>query len=150
MGAAPDPGAMADWPGIIAANVAPYMNATVQIVDPQTSVITTPYDPATDTGGDSTPLVIRQGPAFIQKIRRPLRVPGPNEWSSTHEFSITMALDNTVPLVSKGMQIIVLDGGREKDLEALTYIVTMSADSSWAPLSTYMCIAEIVSKGATP
>lgn len=136
---APTPG---DWSGTIAAKALPFMNATVRIVDPK-STTTTPYDPVSDTGGTRAPTLIREGPARIQKIRRPLGISAPDQWSSSHQIRIQMPLDNTVPLVGKGMQLIVLDGGNEKDLEELLYVVTMSVNSSWAALATYEATAEI-------
>jgi hypothetical protein len=119
------------------------MNATVRVESPNTATPDVPYDPAADTGGSTTPTVIRRGPARIQKIRRPLNVNAPNEWSSAHQIRVQMPLDTSVPFVPKGAHVVVEDGGREPDLEALTYIVTMSVNSSWAALTTYECIAEI-------
>jgi hypothetical protein len=141
MPALPTPGTVKDWSAIITTKALPFMNATVQVVKPNPP---TPYDPVTDTGGDAVPTIIRTGPARIQKIRRPLNIAAPKEWSTSHQIRVQMPLDNTVPLVTKGMQIIVLNGGKETDLEQLVYEVTMSVNSSWAALSTYEAIAEIV------
>jgi hypothetical protein len=147
MGAAPDPGAIGDFPGDIAAIATQFMNATVRVEMPNTNQVTVPFDPIGDTGGTSVPTVIRRGPARVQKIRRPLNIAAPNEWSSSHQIRVQMALDNTVPLVPKGAIIVVEDGGRETDLQELTYVVTMSVNSSWAALTTYEAVAEIVSRG---
>lgn len=143
MGAAPDDGAAYTFSDDIAAVALTFMNATVRVEMPNSSTPDVPYDATADTGGSSTPTVLRRGPARIQKIRRPLNVNAPNEWSSAHQIRVQMALDNTVPFVPKGAHVVVEDGGREHNLEALTYIVTMSVNSSWAALTTYECIAEI-------
>lgn len=145
MPALPAPGTVKDWSALITAKAVPFMNARVQIINPNSSVVTE-YDPLTDTGGESVPTVIREGRARVQKIRRPLNVNAPNEWSSSHQIRVQMELDNTVPLVSKGMQIVVLDGGKETDLEQLVYVITMSVNSSWAALTTYEAVAEIVQR----
>lgn len=143
MGAAPDDGAAPTFSDDIAAVARTFMNATVRVEIPNASAPDAPYDPLADTGGSSTPTVIRRGPARVQKIRRPLNVNAPTEWSSAHQIRVQMELDNSVPFVPKGAHLVVEDGGREIDLEVLTYIVTMSVNSSWAALTTYECIAEI-------
>jgi hypothetical protein len=143
MGAAPDDAAPYTFSDDIAAVAVTFMNATVRVQIPNSGSPDVPYDATADTGGSSTPTLIRRGPARIQKIRRPLNVNAPSEWSSAHQIRVQMPLDNTIPLVPKGAQIIVEDGGREKDLESLVYVVTMSVNSSWAALTTYECIAEI-------
>lgn len=144
MGAAPDDGVLGDFSDAIAAVATQFMNATVRVEIPNSATPDAPYDPTADTGGSSAPTVIRRGPARVQKIRRPLNVNAPTEWSSAHQIRVQMPLDNSIPFVPKGAHIVVEDGGRDKTLEALTYIVTMSVNSSWAALTTYECIAEIV------
>lgn len=143
MGAMPDDGARDDFSAAIGAIAQTFMNATVRVQTPNSATPDAPYDATADTGGSTTPTVIRSGPARIQKIRRPLNVNAPNEWSSAHQIRVQMALDPSVPFVPKGSQVVVVDGGNDKTLEALTYIVTMSVNSSWAALTTYECIAEI-------
>lgn len=143
MGAAPDDGARDDFSTAIGTIAQTFMNATVRVEAPNTATPDAPYDAMADTGGSTTPTVLRRGPARIQKIRRPLNVNAPNEWSSAHQIRVQMPLDNTIPFVPKGSHVVVEDGGNDKALEALTYIVTMSVNSSWAALTTYECIAEI-------
>ena len=78
-----------NWASLITNVMAPFFDkaATIQIIDPESS-ITTPYDPVTDTGGVTTPVVIWSGKAILQRVRRPATGSNQSGWTATQNFTI--------------------------------------------------------------
>lgn len=130
-----------NWSQIIADVATEFMNCVINIVDPNQSV-TTPYDPATGEGGESTPLVLYTGvPARAQHIRAPYNVPSAVDWNSYRHYRFQVKLEDVPGLVSKGMQIEVTGAGRDASILDLTYTIEASTNSSHAAVRTFETVA---------
>lgn len=143
--ALPAPSAgIGDWSATISEVVKSegFYNGYIQIVDPN-SGSATPYDVDTDTGGTTTPILIREGAARITKVRRPKQINGTAKSVTASGYRFQMELDPLAPFISEGMIVVVTDGGKEPQLTQLTYVVLASLNESWAALTTIETIAEL-------
>lgn len=108
----------------------PWMNGTVQIVDPNSENQT--WDPFTNeyTGGGST--VLWQGPARIQHLKADSTpVVGYSE-IGIRGIRFQIPMDSELGFIRKGLQVIVIDGGSDPELEQLSYVITSAINSSYA------------------
>lgn len=138
-----------DWSQVIADKLAPMFNATIQIVNPNTASHT-PWDPDTDAGGVDAPTVVWEGLARITKVRFPKQVPTPTEMAGASRFRFQLPRDPNRPFIPAGYQIFVVDGGKEPQLEQLTYVIIMTLNDSWAPITTIETEAEITAGATAP
>lgn len=130
-----------NWSQIIADVAEEFMNCVINIVDPKTETTTT-YNPKTGTGGVSTPTNLYSDvPARAQHIRAPYNVPSAVDWNSYRHYRFQVKLEDVPGLVSKGMQIVVTSGGRDKSLYNLVCTIEASTNSSHAAVRTFETVA---------
>jgi hypothetical protein len=111
-----------------------WMNASIQIVDPNTGDSVWNEFTNTETGGE--PTVIWQGPARIQHLK--------SDTSSLVGFSdvgirgirLQIPLDPAAGFIRKGLQVIVVDGGNDYELEQLSFVISSAINSSYAWIRT--------------
>lgn len=140
------PSPLGDWSAVVGAVLAPFFNAQIQIVNPNSASVTD-YDPDTDTGDTIAPVLICTSPARITKVRFPKEAQTPVSTTGVSRFRFQLPRDPTRPFIPAGWQVIVTDGGKETQLEQVTYTVLMSLNDSWAPITTIECQAEITGNG---
>lgn len=111
-----------------------WMNGYIQIIDSNTDEQT--WNPVTNeyTGGSST--VLWSGPARIQHLKNESMPDIGFSQTSIRGVRFQVPNDESLPFVRKGLQIIVIDGGSDKYLEDLSYVVTSAINSSYAWLRT--------------
>ena len=136
--------AQGSWSEQIAAAAEQFMNAAIEIYDPQTQVVTTPYDAVTGLGGESTPVVLWSGKARVQHLRQPQEVTTAAEWTAYRSYRFQVPLDEVSGLIDKGMRIRVTDAGRDPSLSQMTYTIEASTNSSHAAVRTFETTAENV------
>ena len=112
----------------------PWMNGSIQIVDPNVENAT--WDPWTNeyTGGSST--VLWSGPARIQHLKTEMLPEAGFSQVSIRGIRVQIPLGGEAPFIRKGLQIIVTDGGNDVELEQLQFVVTSAINSSYAWLRT--------------
>lgn len=111
-----------------------WMNATIQIVDPNLEDIVWDEWTNTETGGE--PTVLWSGPARIQHLKsESIPVTGFSQ-ISIRGIRVQIPLEPATGFIRKGLQIIVTDGGNDYELEQLQFIITSAINSSYAWLRT--------------
>ena len=118
----------------MASTVELWMNATIQIVDPNVGeAVWNPYT-NTETGGE--PTVIWQGKARIQHLNSYTNpVVGYSELG-IRGIRLQIPLDPAAGFIRKGLQIIVTDGGNDYELEQLQFTIMSAVNSSYAWIRT--------------
>lgn len=112
----------------------PWMNGTIQIIDPD--LADQQWDEWTNTYTGSSATVLWSGPARIQHLggeRGPLV--GYAD-SSIRGIRFQIPIDGYAGFIRKGLQVIVTDGGNDVELEQLQFVVTSAVNSSYAWLRT--------------
>jgi hypothetical protein len=111
-----------------------WMNATIQIVDPNTADAVWSEWTNTETGG--APTVLWQGPARIQHLKyESSPVAGYSE-AGIRGIRLQIPLDPSAGFIRKGLQVIVMDGGNDYELEQLQFTITSAINSSYAWVRT--------------
>jgi hypothetical protein len=121
----------------------PWMNATIQIVDP--NVGESDWDPFTNTETGGEPSVIWQGPARIQHLAVAAQLEVGYDATSVRRIRLQLPMDPELGFVRKGLQVIVIDGGSDTELEQLQFIVTGAVNSSYAWNRTIECEVDLKS-----
>jgi hypothetical protein len=112
----------------------PWMNGSIQIIDPDVENST--WDPWTNqyTGGTST--VLWSGPARIQHLKNETLPDVGFSQVSIRGIRVQIPLGGEAPFIRKGLQIIVTDGGNDVELEQLQFVISSAINSSYAWLRT--------------
>jgi len=120
-----------------------WMNATVQIVDPNTAEAE--WNPFTNeyTGGE--PTVLWQGPARIQHLSQESLPEVGYSQVSIRGIRLQVPMDPELDFVRKGLQVVVVDGGSDVELEQLQFVVTSAINSSYAWVRTIECEVDVKS-----
>lgn len=121
----------------------PWMNGTIQIVDP--NIGEQEWDAFTNEYATSTTEVLWQGPARIQHLSSETM---PNVGMSqigVRGIRLQVPMDAELGFVRKGLQVIVIDGGSDPELEQLQFLVTSSINSSYAWGKTIECEVDVKS-----
>lgn len=127
----------------MASTMLSWMNATIQIIDP--NVNEQEWDPFTNTytGGNAT--VLWQGPARIQHLSsESLPEVGYNQ-VGIRGIRLQVPMDPELGFVRKGLQVVVTDGGSDVELEQLQFVVTSAINSSYAWVRTIECEVDVKS-----
>lgn len=137
--ALPSPNAVDDWSSAIREGAVAFMNGQVRVVrdsDPA------PYDPVTDTGGETTEiLVLAQRRARIQHISKPTETANSGAWETKQRFTVQVELLPGDAEVLKGHRVEVVDGGENPHLVGKSLQVLKAAGSSFLPVLSIDCVA---------
>lgn len=120
-----------------------WMNATVQIVDPNTGDAI--WDPFTNTETGGEPTVLWQGPARIQHLKSETLPDVGFSQTSIRGIRVQIPLDPELGFIRKGLQVIVMDGGSDPQLEQLQFVITSAINSSYAWIRTLECEVDVKS-----
>jgi hypothetical protein len=121
----------------------PWMNATIQIVDP--NIAESNWDPFTNTETGGEPTVIWQGKARIQQLTRFTPAEVGYDSTTNRKIRLQVPMDPALGFIRKGLQVIVLDGGSDIELEQLQFVVMASINSSYAWNRTIECEVDLKS-----
>jgi hypothetical protein len=123
-----------------------WMNATIQIIDPNTGDAN--WDPFTNTETGSEPTALWQGKVRIQSLRSSNATSTPEVAYSqigVRGMRVQMPIDAEIGFIRKGLQIVVIDGGNDPELEQLQFIIESAINSSYAWNRTIECKVDIKS-----
>jgi hypothetical protein len=120
-----------------------WMNATIQIVDPNTE--DAEWDPFTNEYVGGTQTVLWQGPARIQHLTSETLPEVGYSQVSIRGIRVQVPLDPELGFVRKGLQVVVIDGGSDSELEQLQFVVTSAINSSYAWIRTIECEVDLKS-----
>ena len=120
-----------------------WMNATINIVDPNVENQVWNASTNTYTGGDET--VLWSGSARIQPLGASQNPETDYAFSSSgiRRVRIQVNIDPGRDFIRKGLRVRVTDGGQDSDLEKLDFVVTDAINSSYAWLRTIECEADV-------
>jgi len=111
-----------------------WQSGIVQIIDPKLAEGI--FDPFLNEDGDGAPGVLWQGTARVQPMRAPLNVQTENRHTDLIGVRVQIPLSVNIGTIHKGLQVIVVDGGEDPELENFQYIVQGSMGSSMAWVRT--------------
>jgi hypothetical protein len=120
-----------------------WMNATIQIIDPNTGDAN--WDPFTNTETNGQPTVLWQGQARIQTLTRSNMVEVGYSETGIRGIRIQVPIGDDLGFVRKGLQVVVIDGGSDVELEKLQFVVTSAINSSYAWNRTIECDVDVKS-----
>ena len=123
--------------------VLPWMNATIQIVDPDVGDVE--WDVVTNTQVGGTKTVIWSGAARVQHLKPSNIVDSSFGQTDIRGIRIQIPFDDELGLLRKGLQVIVTDGGSDPVLEQLGFVIKSSVNSSYAWGRTIECDVDMKS-----
>jgi hypothetical protein len=139
-----------DWPAVIENIAKRYRRAIISVFNPS-DVLDTRYNPLADTGGKSTMVaVIENRAARIVPISVPREFEGKQEWATKEFFHVQIELLGADPLLTKGLILRVVDGGKDATLEQYAFTVISAVNSSDAALRTIKCVSGMIPVAALP
>ncbi len=121
----------------------PWMNGTIQIVDP--NIGEQEWNEFTNEYATNTSEVLWQGPARIQHLSSETMPYVGMSQISVRGIRLQVPMDAELGFVRKGLQVIVIDGGSDPELEQLQFVVTSSINSSYAWGKTIECEVDVKS-----
>jgi hypothetical protein len=123
--------------------VARWYNATVQIIDP--NLEDQSWDPETNAYSGNSAVVIYSGSARIQPIGTD-RTPAVDfAQAGVRGIRVQVPYDASVPLIRKGLQVKVTNGGQDVVLETLQFVVSSAINSSYGWNRTIECDVDVKS-----
>jgi hypothetical protein len=129
------------------ATVARWYNATVQIVDPDLGE--QEWDPVTNEYTGNSENVLWSGKARVQPLRQS-RGATPNlnvMQGGIESIRVQVPYDADLPLIRKGLQVRVLDGGEDEVLSSVQFVVRSAVNSSYGWNRTIECDADVRNPG---
>ena len=121
--------------------VAHWYNAEVEIIDPKNRALSGEWDPVTNDYEDVPDEVLWTGPARIQ----PIGLTGARLTNmavmqgSIKNIRVQVLYDEELPLIRKGLEIRIVDGGQDQVLNDLRMIVNSAINSSYGWNRTIEC-----------
>lgn len=123
--------------------VARWYNAEVRIYDPNLRDIQ--WDPVTNEISNNPEVLIWQGKARIQPVRAPLSPSIGIAEGSIQGIRVQVPYDADLELIRKGLQVRVINGGEDKVLEELEFVVMSAINSSYGWNRTIECDVDVKS-----
>ena len=101
------------------------------------------YDPVTGTYGDEEEgeLLIDSRIGRAQNLRSPLDYNDGNGWQTKLDYRIQFDMREDDPSITKGM-VVTVSGGRDPELEKMTFHVGFATNSTHMAVRTVMCSTE--------
>ena len=123
--------------------VARWYNATVEIIDPNLGEQT--WDPVTNTYSGDSDVVLWFGSARVQPIGAD-RMPDLTVMQGgIRGIRVQVPYDADLPLIRKGLQVKVTNGGEDHVLESLQFVVSSAVNSSYGWNRTIECDVDVKS-----
>ena len=123
--------------------VARWYNAEIEIIDPNLREQT--WNMATNSYGASTESVVYSGKARVQPISSSQDPDITIGQAGIRAVRIQVPYDAALPLVRKGFQVRVTDGGEDAVLETIKFVVKSGINSSYGWNRTIECEADVKS-----
>lgn len=120
-----------------------WYNAEVQIVDPNLEDLD--WNPVTNTYSGNPEIVLWSGKARIQPVREASTPDLGIMEGSIHSIRVQVPYDETLPLIRKGLQVRVTNGGEDAVLEELEFTVRSAINSSYGWNRTIECDVSVKS-----
>lgn len=127
------------------ATMLPWMNGIIQIVDP--NIGEQEWNAFTNEYSADTAEVLWQGPARIQHLRTSSAPYVGMSEIGIRGIRIQMPMDVELGFVRKGLQVVVIDGGSDPELEQLSYVINSAINSSYAWSKTIEAEVDVKSVG---
>jgi hypothetical protein len=130
--------------------VARWYNAEIEIVDP--GLREQIWDEFTNEYFGSSESLIWSGPARVQPLSRAETLPDLDIMQgSSRRIRIQVPYDSSMPLIRKGLEIRITNGGEDLVLEEIIIIVRSAINSSYGWNRTIECDADVKSdSGISP
>ena len=137
----PAPYAEDDWAAEITEDARTQFNGVVTIRMPSAEGA---YNPTTDvtTPGAAGAVLIQSRPARIQHIGAPRQNDSTEGWSTEQGIRVQFEILAGDPVIPKGAEVHVEDGGRDAQLESYVFQVAKALNSSHAALRTVLASTE--------
>ena len=120
-----------------------WYNAEVEIIDPNLRDQT--WDMATNEFTNEPKAVVWSGKARVQPIRQ-ASMPELNVLQGgVQGVRVQVPYDPSLPLIRKGLQLRVTDGGQDAVLETLVFVVRSAINSSYGWNRTIECDVDVKS-----
>lgn len=120
-----------------------WMNASIEIVDPNIGDETWNEWTNSSTGGE--PTVIWSGPARIQHLKNESLPDVGFSQLSIRGIRVQIPIDAAAGFIRKGLQVIVTNPGNDYALADLQFVITSAINSSYAWLRTLECEVDVKS-----
>lgn len=121
--------------------VARWYNATIQIIDPNTR--DQAWNLTTNTFTNNPATVLYTGPARIQPIGAEKMPDLGITQGGTRGIRVQVPYDANLPLIRKGLQVKVTNGGEDHVLESLQFVVSSAINSSYGWNRTIECEVDV-------
>ncbi|WP_406245793.1 DUF6093 family protein [Microbacterium sp. M] len=101
------------------------------------------FDPITGgtTGGTPPTVVLGPRAARAQNLAMPSEINGGDSWETKRRYRFQCEILPGDPSITKGL-IVTFDGGRDPEIEKMTFQVLWATNSSHAALRTIYCATE--------
>lgn len=120
-----------------------WMNAAIQIVDPNTGDGTWDEWTNAETGGE--PTVLWSGPARIQHLKAESLPEVGFSQVGIRGIRVQIPIDAAAGFIRKGLQVVVTESGNDYALADLQFVITSAINSSYAWLRTLECEVDVKS-----
>lgn len=146
--ALPSPGSQASsWLDEVAAELLgdpDLPTATIRVLDFPNAPDGSEYNPDTDAGPASAPIVVLPDrPALVSRTNSVAESAGANEWSTRRRYAFDIDIREGDPLILKGMILRVVDGGRDSALEHFAFQVISAGATPLSPLRRIETVSEM-------
>lgn len=127
----------------MAATALPWMNGSIQIIDPNTE--DSEWNPFTNQYTNDTPTVLWSGPARIQHLSTQATPTVGGSQIGIRGIRVQIPIDAAAGFIRKGLQVVVTDAGNDYELEQLQFVINSAINSSYAWLRTLECEVDVKS-----
>lgn len=131
-----------DWPEEILEAALPYFNASISVTEPSTPGTRNP-ETGVISAGTPGAYVITTRPARLQHIRQEVVRADGNGVTVVHTVIAQVEMQSGDGLVTDGLVLNVLDGGRDTSLTEYNFRTISALGSSHAALRTIVAKTEI-------
>lgn len=129
-----------------------WFNARIAIYDDD-RIVTTPYDPTDDEGGESSPALVYDSGvngARVQPLNSRRILTTGAQPTGERTFLVQTKLDLDISIIRHGLRLLVLDGGEDESLRSYRYTVQSAANSSYAWNRSIICTALMTNTDTGP
>lgn len=123
------------------ATVARWYNATVEIVDPD--LLEQTWDVETNEYTNNPEVIIWSGSARVQPIKDARTPDLMVTQGAIQAIRVQVPYDANLPLIRKGLQVRVTDGGEDAVLSTLQFVVRSAINSSYGWNRTIECDVDV-------
>lgn len=127
----------------MASTTTAWMNATIQIIDP--NVRDSNWDEWTNTETNNPVVTLWEGRARVQQLSSTAVAEAGMVMAGVRRVRVQVPLDVDAGFIRKGLQVIVVNGGNDYVLEDMRFTIVSAVNSSYAWVRTIECEADVKS-----